>query len=980
MHGPFAVVVRCPFFRFGAGVSREISLESVFLLAGRAAVLLAAQVLVFAWVSLGIADDSLFEARIAPLLAQRCLECHDGNSREGGLDLSRQEGITASGPSLIVPGDAAASAIWQRVAADEMPPEHALSADEKAVLQTWINHGAEWKGGPIDPFNYSSGSRAGYDWWSLQPLANEIPLPPVGPSGSHPIDRFIDQKLQQVGLSAAGPADLRTQVRRLFDDLIGLPPSYADVTRYAADPSNQAWESLVDRLLDSPEFGERWAQHWLDVARFGESDGFEYNQPRDHAWHYRDWVIQAFNQDLPYDRFAQMQLAGDSLENATTESLAAQGFLVSGIHNPVVGQSPAMKANARHSELEEIAATVSQAFLGLTIHCARCHDHKYDPISTADYYRFIAALDGIQHGNRNSQPTDDVAAARIEEQRLQLRHSLHEAQIQRGAIHSLSGNAIVSREAYAVNQAQQKYLLRVVVSPTVWANAAQATRSLDGVLVRLLRADGSVAAHFVARPGGWIEANQQPNFIPFEFEYIGDGSGDLRVRMESMTHEDRFGGAVDCLSIAESQGQVILEESFDDLTSREQRGVQADTSATVYFGLRSDRWEHSGINAIHAVEVVPGNDAVQLYGGASDVSVEPIADSERQLQRELDELPHPKSGLPVFTVVPGTPGVMHVMRRGNPMQPVDPVAPSAPRGIRGLDPEWHLSPDASDADRRLALARWLTDPNNGPFHRTAVNRVWHWIFNRGLVATPSDLGFQGGQPSHAELLEWLASDFRASGLSIKKLIRQIVLSETYRRSSVAEPELQARGTAIDRDAVWLWRRQPERLDAEVLRDSMLAISGALSRERFGPGYRDVSIETVGAAHYYRADERAGPEFDRRTIYRWRPRGDRSSLLEAFDCPDPAAATPERAVTTTPTQAFSLWNHAFVLRLSRQLADRIQHDVGTDPAAQVRAAWQQVLCRDPNSEERLAGVELVSEHGLPSLCRVLFNAGETVTID
>lgn len=939
-----------------------------------------AALFVLAATSNATAQDSLFQRHIAPLFAQRCLECHDANTREGDLDLSSPADLTIPGTTVLVPGDPSASLLWQRVDADEMPPEHPLSAAEKKLLHEWIGAGGAWEGDAIDPFRYSSAARAGYDWWSLQPLAEQVPLPPVGPSGPHPIDRFIDAKLQQVGLAAAGRADPRTLVRRLYDDLLGLPPSYEEVTRFAADPSDAAWEALVDRLLASPEFGERWAQHWLDVARFGESDGFEYNQPRDHAWHYRDWVIRAFNADLPYDRFAQMQLAGDQLEGPTNEALAALGFLVAGVHNPVVGKSPAMQANARHAELEEIAATVSQAFLGLTLHCARCHDHKYDPIATADYYRFIAALDGIQHGVRQSQPADQALAAELHEQRIKLQQSLRRAQIERGAVLSASGNALVSREAYAVNQSDHKYTLRVVVSPTVWASPAQATQSQDGILIRLLRADGSVAQHFIAHPGSWTDAGAKPNFTPIEFEYTGDGSGDLRIRLEASNHEDRFGGAVDLLSIQELDGDQIVHESFDDLTQRDQRGTQANTSATVYFGMASSRWDHAGINAIHAVEIAPGNDAVQLYGGAFDLPVEMVTDRERQLQLELDQLPVPAAGTPVYTVIPGSPGVMHVMRRGDPMQPLAPVAPAAPRAIRGPDSDWHLALEASDADRRLALARWLTDRHNGPFHRTAVNRVWHWLFGRGIVDTPSDLGFQGGQPTHPELLEWLASDFRSSGLSIKRLIRQIVLSETYRRTSGAESSLREQGESIDRDAVWLWRRQPERLQAEVLRDSMLLVSDALSPVRFGPGYRDVTIETVGAAHYYRADEQAGDQYDRRTIYRWRPRGDRSSLLEAFDCPDPSAATPERAVTTTPTQALSLWNHGFVLRISRQLAEHIEQEVGGDPNAQVRAAWQKILLREPTDEERRGGVELVSEFGLASLCRVLFNTGEAVTID
>ncbi len=926
------------------------------------------------------ADDSDFARQIAPIFARHCLECHNSTSLDGGLDLSTREALFGTEQQTIVAGDAEASLLWQRVVADEMPPIHPLGKDEKALLRRWLEAGANWTGGNIDRFQYSSDVRAGYDWWSLQPLVDQVSIPDAGPSGTHPIDRFVDQKLFEFGLKPTGRADPRTLVRRIHNDLIGLPPRYEDVQKFIANPSEEAWSAMVDRLLASPEFGERWTQHWLDIARFGESDGFEYNQVRDHAWHYRDWVIQSLNEDMPYDRFAQMQLAGDLLTNQSPAGIAAVGFLVAGVHNPVIGQSEAMRANARHAELEEIAATVSQAFLGLTVHCARCHDHKYDPISSSDYYRFIAALDGVQHGHRVAQPTDALAESAVAKRRAELRLALTERQSQRGAIFSHSGNALVSRKTFAINSLGKKYRFEVSVSPTVWANAAQATQSSDGILIRMFREDGTVAHRFVAQPGAWEESSDPAAFRELKFEYLGDGRGDLKIRLESLTHEDRFGGALDQLTVRNAAGLSLITESFNELTDRQNMGVQFQTAAAVYFGLKSSAWDHFGINAIHAVEVSPGNLAVQIFGGARDADVELVSTLEEELQIELEALPAPQVGPTIYSVVPGAPSAMRVMRRGDPMQPQEAVAPGAPRAISSLSSPATLSETSSDAERRLDLARWMTDRKNGPFHRTMVNRVWHLLFGRGLVSTPSDLGFQGGKPTHPELLEWLTIDFRAGNLSTKSLIRRIVMSETYRRSSQSDEANRVRGEAIDRESIWLWRRNPVRLQAEVIRDSMLFTSGALSSQRLGPGYRDIAIETVGAAHYYRPLDLHGPEFDRRTIYRWRPRGERNSLLEAFDCPDPSTATPERATTTTPIQALSLWNHSFVFRNSRQLAARIILTTGEDVANQVELAWQLVLFRDPTSTERDDGIELVSKFGLPSLCRVLFNASETLTID
>lgn len=926
------------------------------------------------------ADDSFFETWVAPVFAKRCLECHNSLVAEGGLDLSTPDAMFGHDPSLVVRGDAESSQLWQRIAQEEMPPQHPLPEHEKEILRKWIIAGADWDGDRIDPFLHSSAERAGYDWWSLQTLEDEIPLPAVGVSGPHPIDRFIDQKLVENGLVPADRADPRTLVRRLYNDLLGLPPSYAEVDQFTRDPSDKAWEAMVDRLLASPAFGERWAQHWLDIARFGESDGFEYNQPRDNTWHYRDWVIRALNQDLPYDQFARMQLAGDVIAGPTLDGLAATGFLVAGVHNPVLGQSAAMRANARHAELEEIAATTAQAFLGLTVHCARCHDHKYDPISTEDYYRFIAALDGVRHGSRSAQPNEPTADAIATAKRSDLLSRLRELQARRGALLSQTGNALVSRDPFPINARGEVYTLRMSVAPTVWELPTQATMADDGIRIRLVKPDNSVAQQFVARPGGWQAADSKNKFVSFEFKYVGDGSGDLRIRLDSLKHEERFGGVIDDLSLRAADGTLLLTESFDELQDLERQGTQADTSAIVHFGAKLGRWEHFGTNAIHALQIAPGQFAVQLFGGTLDVLVVPNSEMEKQLQSQIDELPSPPTQMMVYAVVPGSIEAMHVMRRGDPMQPLKIVAPGAPSSIKGPGSDWSLAIDAADAERRLALARWLTDRRNGLFHRTMVNRCWHVLLGRGLVATPSDLGFQGGRPSHPELLEWMASDFRRSGLSLKRLIRAIVLSETYRRSSRADSVIMQTGAAVDRDAVWLWRRQPHRLNAEVIRDSMLAITGLLSPQRFGPGYRDVIIETVGAAHYYSPLEPEGSEFDRRTIYRWRHRGERQSLLEAFDCPDPSIASPERTVTTTPTQSLSLWNHQFVLRMSRQLAVRVIEEVGQDPAEQVRSAWRYVLLREPTAAEEMAALELVSNHGLTSVARVLFNTSEFIILD
>src|SRR5262245_62124125 len=338
-----------------------------------------------------------FDRDVAPLLVHRCLDCHSGAKPKGGLDLSRQKPARAA-----LAGDKPdATPLWQRVRDDEMPPKKPLSASEKALLKAWLDAGAPWGSDPIDTFRTTTTRRAGYDWWSLAPVRPSA-IPDVKDTAwpRDPVDRFVLARLEAKGLTPSPEAARRTLIRRVTFDLTGLPPTPDEVAAFLADDRPDAYARLVDRLLASPAYGERQARHWLDVVRFGESDGFERDLPRFNAWPYRDWVVRALDANLPYDEFVRLQLAGDALRPDDRDALAATGFLVAGAHDIVLPVGETMKAAMRQDELEDVVATVGQTFLGLTVHCARCHDHKFDPVSQKDYYRLVAALSGVQHGER----------------------------------------------------------------------------------------------------------------------------------------------------------------------------------------------------------------------------------------------------------------------------------------------------------------------------------------------------------------------------------------------------------------------------------------------------------------------------------------------------------------------------------------------------------------------------------------------------
>jgi hypothetical protein len=367
---------------------------------------LAILLLAFACSFVKSAEPPDFDKTVAPLLARRCLDCHSGTEPKGGLDLSQRKTTLAGGDKgeVLVPGKVEESLLWELVDKGKMPPKKPLPAAEKEVLKAWIAGGAKWGADPIDPFRVTTDKRAGYDWWALQSITRpKLPVVQDAKWGRNAIDAFILHRLEEKGLKSSPEADRRTLIRRLSFDLLGLPPDPKEVEEFIKDESPEAYAKLVDRYLASPQYGVRWARHWLDIVRFGESNGFEYDEFRPNAWPYRDWVVDALNRDMPYDEFVRLQLAGDVLQPNDPDALRATGFLTAGAYDTAGQgqQSVAMRNVVRQDELEDIVGTVGQTFLGLTVNCARCHDHKFDPVKQVEYYRLTAALAGVRHGERD---------------------------------------------------------------------------------------------------------------------------------------------------------------------------------------------------------------------------------------------------------------------------------------------------------------------------------------------------------------------------------------------------------------------------------------------------------------------------------------------------------------------------------------------------------------------------------------------------
>jgi mono/diheme cytochrome c family protein len=803
------------------------------------------------------ADPTLtFEQHIRPILRAHCLECHgEGRKLRGSLDLRLRRFALAGGDRgpAVVPGKPSASLLFTRVRDHEMPPGKVkLSPDEIARIERWIAAGAATA--RPEPEKLPPGQHISDDerrFWSFQPIRR--PFPPSVRQVAlvrTPIDAFLLAKLEHAGLSFAPAADRYTLLRRATFDLTGLPPTPEEIDAFLADRRPGAWERVVDRLLASPAYGERWGRHWLDVAGYADSHGGSGSDPvRPHAWKYRDYVIRSFNSDKPFDRFIVEQLAGDelvrppytNLRRADLDLLIATGFLRTA---PDGTASPGSDRKAASNQVvADTLQIVSTTLLGLTVHCAQCHNHRYDPIPQTDYYRLRAIF----------EPAYDVKDWRTP----------------------------LARRISLMAPAERKKAQAI----------EQAAARIDAERQEKLK--------------GYIEATLHKQLAKVPADVRPAVEKAYRTAVASRTPEQRK-LLREYPSVNVSAGSLYLYDSkaAKDLAAYAERAAK----------LRATK---------------------------------PIEDF-------IDAL----------TEMPGKAPTTLLFYRGDPDQPRQAVAPGGLAILGERDLGIIPAKDAARATtgRRLAFARRLTSGKHPLTARVLVNRVWMHHFGTGIVATPGDFGTLGARPSHPELLDWLASEFMRNW-SLKRLHRLILTSTAYRQSAIRNPQ------SIDPDNRLLWRMPLHRLEAEAVRDAILAVSGRINRRPFGrpvpvtpdsSGQIVLGIDTRDSAGRPRGEPPVAEGFHRRSVYVQVRRSMPLGVLETFDAPNPSPCCERRASSTVAPQALLLMNNGFVIRSASAFADRVHREAGSDPRACVRHAWKLAFGRPATEAQVRGAVAFLSE--------------------
>ena len=973
-------------------------------------------------------SDVYFREIVAPILAEHCLRCHNNDDAKGELSFTDAEAIFRGGESgpVILRSDPNGSVLLDFINGDqpEMPKDsQPLSPHQIEAISRWIADGAPWP----DGFELHAPRVTDTNWWSLAPL-HEPAIPPVARDRANlvanPVDAFIFARQQEKGLKPSPTADRRTLIRRVYFDLIGLPPTPAAIQQFVDDPSPWAYQTLLDDLLASPHYGERWARHWLDVVHYGDTHGYDKDKLRPNAWPYRDYVIRSLNADKPYWRFVQEQIAGDALWPMTRDGIEAGGFIAAGpwdfIGHAEVPEEKIDGQVARNLDRDDMVTSTMNTFISTTVQCARCHNHKFDPVSQEHYYSLQAIFAALDRADREYDIDVKTAElrSRLTAQREQIQTELANLE-QR--VRELAGDPLI--------QLEQEI-----------AELTAATKPAEA------RPEFGYHSQIVAKQDTtkWVQvdlgSSQELSSITIvgchdDFNGIGAGFGfPLRFRIETSDDPeflDHVHSVTDASDV-DFENPGVVPQSFDTTTTGRYIRVTATKLAerssdyilalgeliavgTAGHNLASGKQ----VTALDSIEAPPRWQTSNLvdgyyHGGAADADVvaklqqksqqrdamlnrvtnesmrsqrEQLDASQQQIEKQLTALPTMQrayvgmvySGSGAFRGrghAGGKPRDVFVLTRGDVQKPGKQVGPGALPIIPEVDWQFELPLDHREFDRRIALARWLTRRNNPLTWRSIVNRVWQYHFGQGIVSTPNDFGRMGAQPTHPKLLDWLAVNFRDNGQSLKQLHRLILTSYTYRQVSSNNQDAER----VDADNRYLWRMNRRALDAESIRDATLAFSGQMNTALYGEAFRDFVLERPEhSPHYeYHKHDPDDAKSHRRSVYRFLVRSQQQPFMQTLDCADPSQSVAHRDTTLTAIQALALLNNRFMVRMSEHFAASLADQSTVE--TQVDTAYQRVTGRMPSDVEIAELAMFAKRHGLANACRLLLNLNHFVFVD
>ncbi len=871
----------------------------------------------------GSAKSDFFEKSVRPILVTNCFECHGSQKQKGGLRLDSRAAILTGGDSgpAAVPGKPQESLLITAIGYQDsprMPPKHKLKDEEIAALTSWIEQGIPWpdsiakaRARSTSTFKITEEDR---QFWSFRPV-NNPPLPKVRNSSwpKTPVDDFVLAELEANHLRPVGPADKRTLIRRATFDLIGLPPSVEEIEAFLKDERPGAFARVVDRLLASPHYGERWGRHWLDVARYGEDQAHTF-QARKYpsGYRYRDWLVRALNEDMPYDRFILQQIAGDLLdEPGRIERLPALGFFALG---PVYYGD-----RQKLDQLADRIDTCTRGFLGLTVACARCHDHKFDPIPTSDYYALAGVFASTEYTEAPLAPSPVVevyerAAAAVEAQNRKI-------------------EKLLVAEAAGLAKAMTPKIGQYILA--VWRLHNLRKSHPETALPQIAKKEG-LDSIFLQR---WVTyltppaIGKRPHLARwFQLLEHQDPKADLSTNQPALAEArevaQAFQNYVQSLlrlrAALEEHYALTLANSVDQAKSKQPRPALDESEAAL-------------LEEIIGAKGLFANPKSRLEKSLSADARSKLVSLRADLEELQKKIPA-KYPVAHALMEAAHPANMRVCIRGN----AETLGEEVPR--RFLAVLGGEQAPFTKGSGRLELARAIASKNNPLTARVMINRIWQHHFGKGLVRTASNFGALGERPTHPKLLDYLANRFMASGWSIKAVHREIMLSATYQLSS----ELDAENYEKDPEARLLWRMNRRRMEVEAWRDAMLAVAGNLDATIGGP-----SIDL------------ATPENRRRTFYAAVSRHDLSGLLRLFDFPDPNITSSERNVTTVPLQQLYVMNSEFVIRTAKALAVRLTAGSNEDDASRIRRAFLLLYGRPATARELQLGLEYLTMPQAPS---------------